>query len=60
MPDRSGPDLQRDLATILIHLPIIFITGHADIPMTVQEKKDGAIDFLTKPFRGQDPLGARL
>jgi FixJ family two-component response regulator len=58
LPGKSGLDFQRELATANIHLPIIFITGHGDIPMTVQAMKGGAIDFLTKPFRDQDLLDA--
>jgi FixJ family two-component response regulator len=53
LPGRSGLDFQRELAEAEIHLPIIFITGHGDIPMWVQATKGGAIDFLTKPFRDQ-------
>src|SRR6201996_3607540 len=56
MPGRSGLELQRDLATANRQLPIIFITAHGDIPMTVQAMKGGAIEFLTKPFRDQDLL----
>ncbi|MBB6409225.1 FixJ family two-component response regulator [Mesorhizobium sangaii] len=58
LPGRSGLEFQRDLATDNIHIPIIFITGHGDIPMTVRAMKDGAIEFLTKPFRDQDLLDA--
>jgi FixJ family two-component response regulator len=58
MPGRSGLELQRDLATANRQLPIIFITAHADIPMTVQAMKRGAIEFLAKPFRDQDLLEA--
>jgi FixJ family two-component response regulator len=58
LPGRSGLDFQRELAIADIHLPIIFITGHGDIPMTVQAMKGGAIEFLTKPFRDQDLLDA--
>ncbi|HYY27325.1 MAG TPA: response regulator [Chthoniobacterales bacterium] len=58
MPGRSGLELQRDLAAANRELPIIFITAHADIPMTVQAMKGGAIEFLTKPFRDQDLLDA--
>jgi FixJ family two-component response regulator len=58
MPGRSGLDLQRDLAAANRQLPIIFITAHGDIPMTVQAMKGGAIEFLTKPFRDQDLLEA--
>ena len=56
LPDQSGLDLQRELAAAHRELPIIFITGHGDIPMTVQAMKGGAIEFLTKPFRDQDLL----
>ena len=58
LPGKSGLDFQRELATANIHLPIVFITGHGDIPMTVQAMKGGAIEFLTKPFRDQDLLDA--
>jgi FixJ family two-component response regulator len=58
LPGRSGLEFQRDLAAAKRDLPIIFITGHADIPMTVQAMKGGAIEFLTKPFRDQDLLDA--
>ena len=58
LPGKSGLDFQRELATANIHLPIIFITGHGDIPMTVQAMKEGAIEFLTKPFREQALLDA--
>ena len=58
MPGRSGLELQRELATANRQLPIIFITAHGDIPMTVQAMKGGAIEFLTKPFRDQDLLDA--
>jgi FixJ family two-component response regulator len=58
LPGRSGLDFQRELLAADIHLPIIFITGHADIPMTVEAMKGGAIEFLTKPFRDQDLLDA--
>jgi FixJ family two-component response regulator len=58
LPGRSGLDFQRELAAADIHLPIIFITGHGDIPMSVQAMKGGAIEFLTKPFRDQDLLDA--
>jgi FixJ family two-component response regulator len=58
LPGRSGLDFQRDLAAVDRDLPIIFITGHGDIPMTVQAMKGGAIEFLTKPFRDQDLLDA--
>ena len=57
-PDQSGLDLQRELAAAGRNLPIIFVTGHGDIPMSVQAMKSGAIEFLTKPFRDQDLLDA--
>jgi FixJ family two-component response regulator len=56
LPGLSGLDLQIELAKANIHIPIIFVTGHGDIPMTVRAMKGGAIDFLTKPFRDQDLL----
>ena len=58
MPGRSGLELQRELAAANRQLPIIFMTAHADVPMTVQAMKGGAIEFLTKPFRDQDLLDA--
>ena len=58
LPGLSGLDLQRQLAKANIHTPIIFITGHGDIPMTVRAMKAGAVEFLTKPFRDQDLLDA--
>src|SRR6202011_1216870 len=58
LPERSGLDFQRELAAADIQIPIIFITGHGDIPMSVQAMKGGAIEFLTKPFRDQDLLDA--
>jgi len=58
LPDVSGLELQRDLAAANVHLPIIFITGHADVPMTVRAMKAGAVEFLTKPFRGQELIDA--
>jgi FixJ family two-component response regulator len=58
LPGQSGLDFQRALAAADIHLPIIFITGHGDVPMSVQAMKGGAIEFLTKPFRDQDLLDA--
>ena len=58
LPGESGLDLQRELAAANRDLPIIFITGHGDIPMSVQAMKGGAIEFLTKPFRDQDLLDA--
>ena len=57
-PGRGGLEFQRELSNAGIHLPIIFITGHGDIPMSVQTMKGGAIEFLTKPFRDQDLLDA--
>jgi FixJ family two-component response regulator len=56
LPGLSGLDLQVELAKANIHIPIIFMTGHGDIPMTVRAMKGGAVDFLTKPFRDQDML----
>ncbi len=58
LPGTSGLDFQRELAAVNIEIPIIFITGHGDIPMTVQAMKAGAVDFLTKPFRDQELLDA--
>jgi FixJ family two-component response regulator len=58
LPDVSGLEFQRELSKANIQLPIIFITGHADIPMTVSAMKAGAVEFLTKPFRGQELLDA--
>jgi FixJ family two-component response regulator len=58
LPGQSGLDLQRELAAANRELPIIFITGHGDIPMSVQAMKGGAIEFLTKPFRDQDLIDA--
>ena len=58
LPGLSGLDLQTELARANINIPIIFITGHGDIPMTVRAMKSGAVDFLTKPFRDQDLLDA--
>jgi FixJ family two-component response regulator len=58
LPGLSGLDLQRELAAAQITMPIIFITGHGDIPMTVQAMKAGAVEFLTKPFRDQELLDA--
>jgi len=58
LPGLSGLDLQAELAKANITVPIIFITGHGDIPMTVRAMKAGAVDFLTKPFRDQDLLDA--
>jgi FixJ family two-component response regulator len=58
LPGLSGLDLQRELTTRNINLPIIFVTGHGDIPMSVRAMKAGAVEFLTKPFRDQDLLDA--
>jgi FixJ family two-component response regulator len=58
LPGLSGLDFQAELAKANIQIPIIFMTGHGDIPMTVKAMKAGAIDFLTKPFRDQDMLDA--
>jgi FixJ family two-component response regulator len=58
LPGSSGLDLQAKLAALGNRMPIIFMTGHGDIPMTVQAMKAGALDFLTKPFRDQDMLDA--
>jgi FixJ family two-component response regulator len=58
LPGPSGLDFQRDLAESNIPLPIIFITGHGDIPMSVKAMKAGAVEFLTKPFRDQELLDA--
>jgi FixJ family two-component response regulator len=58
LPGVSGLDFQDDLAKADIHIPIIFMTGHGDIPMSVKAMKAGAVDFLTKPFRDQDMLDA--
>lgn len=58
MPGLSGLDLQRELANAGIRIPVIFITGHGDIPMSVRAMKAGAVEFLTKPFRDQDLLDA--
>jgi len=58
LPQMSGLDLQRQLAEIGVQIPIIFITAHGDIPMSVRALKSGAIEFLTKPFRDQDLLDA--
>jgi len=58
LPGQSGLDFQRALASAAVTIPIVFITGHGDIPMTVQAMKAGAIEFLTKPFRDQDLLDA--
>jgi len=58
LPGASGLDFQRELAGRNCRTPIIFITGHGDIPMSVRAMKDGAVEFLTKPFRDQDLLDA--
>jgi len=58
LPGQSGLDLQRELGSTNRNIPIIFITGHGDIPMSVEAMKGGAIEFLTKPFRDQDLLDA--
>jgi FixJ family two-component response regulator len=58
LPGVSGLDFQGELAKSGIHIPIIFVTGHGDIPMTVKAMKAGAVEFLTKPFRDQDMLDA--
>ncbi|WP_119273715.1 response regulator transcription factor [Taklimakanibacter deserti] len=58
LPGLSGLDFQTELAKANMHIPIIFITGHGDIPMTVKAMKAGAVEFLTKPFRDQDMLDA--
>lgn len=58
LPGISGLDLQRELSRAGIHIPIVFITAHGDIPMSVRAMKAGAVEFLTKPFRDQDLLDA--
>jgi len=58
LPGLSGLDFQRDLAARNICIPIVFLTGHGDIPMSVRAMKGGAVEFLTKPFRDQDLLDA--
>jgi FixJ family two-component response regulator len=58
LPGLSGLDFQTEMAKANINIPIIFMTGHGDIPMTVRAMKGGAVDFLTKPFRDQDMLDA--
>jgi FixJ family two-component response regulator len=58
LPGVNGLDFQRQLADAGIRIPIIFITGHGDIPMTVKAMKSGAVEFLTKPFQDQDLLDA--
>jgi FixJ family two-component response regulator len=58
LPGINGLDFQRELADAGVHIPIIFITGHGDIPMTVKAMKSGAVEFLTKPFQDQELLEA--
>jgi RNA polymerase sigma factor (sigma-70 family) len=58
LPGLSGLDFQRELTAKNIHIPIVFLTGHGDIPMSVRAMKAGAVEFLTKPFRDQDLLDA--
>ena len=58
LPGLSGLDLQQELAKADVQIPIIFITGHGDIPMSVRAMKAGAVEFLTKPFRDEDLLNA--
>jgi FixJ family two-component response regulator len=58
LPGLSGLDFQNELAKANIHIPVVFMTGHGDIPMTVKAMKAGAIEFLTKPFRDQELLDA--
>src|SRR5258708_16239748 len=58
LPGMSGLEVQSKLIEMGVHIPIIFITSHADIPMTVKAMKSGAVEFLTKPFRDQDLLDA--
>jgi FixJ family two-component response regulator len=58
LPKISGLEFQRQLTDVGVHIPIIFITAHGDIPMTVRAMKAGAVEFLTKPFRDQDLLDA--
>ena len=58
LPGQSGLEFQAELVKANTHIPIIFMTGHGDIPMTVRAMKAGAVDFLTKPFRDQDMLDA--
>jgi RNA polymerase sigma factor (sigma-70 family) len=58
LPGLSGLDFQRELAARKIRIPIVFLTGHGDIPMSVRAMKAGAVEFLTKPFRDQDLLDA--
>jgi len=58
LPGQSGLDFQAELAKAGIHMPIVFMTGHGDVPMSVKAMKAGAVEFLTKPFRDQDMLDA--
>jgi FixJ family two-component response regulator len=58
LPDLSGLDLQRRLAEMKVQTPVVFLSGHGDIPMTVRAMREGALEFLTKPVRGQDLLDA--
>src|SRR3974390_2766482 len=58
LPQVSGFDIQAELTKAQIHIPIIFVTGHGDVPMSVKAMKAGAVEFLTKPFRDQDLLDA--
>jgi FixJ family two-component response regulator len=58
LPEMSGLDVQRKLAEAGVEIPVIFVTGHGDIPMSVKAMKSGAVEFLTKPFRDQDLLDA--
>ena len=58
LPGVNGLDLQRELAEVGVRIPIVFITGHGDIPMSVKAMKSGAVEFLTKPFQDQDLLDA--
>jgi len=58
LPGINGLDFQKELVAAGVHIPVIFITGHGDIPMTVKAMKSGAVEFLTKPFRDQDLLDA--
>ena len=58
LPETSGLNVQEELARADVHLPIVFVTGHGDIPMAVRAMKAGAVDFLTKPLRSQDLLDA--
>lgn len=58
LPGLSGLDLQREMAVANVHIPIVFLTGHGDVPLSVRAMKGGAVDFLTKPFHEQDLLDA--